>query len=152
MDLHQAAGAKSLSRLPKFGTGVGLCRCRHLFGSLYAMPECSRLDTIRVTGSNGKGSVTALVHAILTALGLRVGRYTSPHLLRFNERIVIGSREITDVELDEGYRWFKRESAQVVAALPGERSPLSGGDGHRVSRFCNMAWKWPWWRRASAGA
>ncbi len=121
MDIHQAAGAKSLSRLPKFGSGVGLCRCQRLFGQLYAMPECARLDTIRVTGSNGKGSVTALVHAMLTALGLRVGRFTSPHLLRFNERIVLGSGEITDAELDEGYAWFERESARVVADFPGER-------------------------------
>ncbi|HLF06628.1 MAG TPA: folylpolyglutamate synthase/dihydrofolate synthase family protein [Thermoplasmata archaeon] len=51
-----------------------------------------------VTGSKGKGSVTAMLHSILRASGNRVGRNTSPHLVRFNERIVVDS-EIDDREV-----------------------------------------------------
>ena len=45
--------------------------------------------TITVAGTNGKGSVVAVASALLELSGLQVGRYTSPHLNRFNERICI---------------------------------------------------------------
>ncbi len=51
---------------------------------------------ITVAGTNGKGSSVALLGAILTAAGYRTGAYTSPHLLRYNERIRIGGEEATD--------------------------------------------------------
>lgn len=51
---------------------------------------------IMVGGTNGKGSVCALLEAILSEAGYRVGCYTSPHLLRFNERIRIDRKEATD--------------------------------------------------------
>src|SRR5690606_8237767 len=49
-----------------------------------------------VGGTNGKGSSCAMLEAILLAAGYRVGVYTSPHLVRFNERIRVGGREATD--------------------------------------------------------
>lgn len=48
-----------------------------------------RLPAVHVAGTNGKGSVTAIVDAVLRAAGERVGRYTSPHLHRFVERIAV---------------------------------------------------------------
>jgi len=51
-----------------------------------------------VTGSKGKGSVTAMMHSILRASGNRAGRFTSPHVIRLNERIMV-DREISDEEL-----------------------------------------------------
>jgi dihydrofolate synthase/folylpolyglutamate synthase len=54
---------------------------------------------ITVGGTNGKGSVCAYLEAILTAAGYRVGCYTSPHLLRYNERVHLAGREATDAEL-----------------------------------------------------
>jgi dihydrofolate synthase/folylpolyglutamate synthase len=54
---------------------------------------------ITVGGTNGKGSTVATLEAILQAQGLSVGTLTSPHLLRYNERIHIGGREATDAEL-----------------------------------------------------
>ena len=51
---------------------------------------------IHVTGTNGKGSTIRLVEAMLTAMGLRVGTYTSPHLERVNERIRVGAEPIDD--------------------------------------------------------
>ena len=51
---------------------------------------------ITVTGTNGKGSTVATLEAVYRAQGLRVGAYTSPHLLRFNERIRINGVDIDD--------------------------------------------------------
>ena len=55
---------------------------------------------VHVAGTNGKGSVCAMLDAILTAEGLKVGRYTSPNLIRVNERIVVAGEEISDAELN----------------------------------------------------
>src|ERR1700690_554896 len=55
-----------------------------------------RFAAIHVAGTNGKGSVAAMLHAILTAGGYRVGLYTSPHLVSFTERVRIGDREISE--------------------------------------------------------
>jgi dihydrofolate synthase / folylpolyglutamate synthase len=63
-------------------------------------PERS-FQTVLIAGTNGKGSVTAMVHHALVAAGHRAARYTSPHLERLEERFVIGDREITPAELDE---------------------------------------------------
>ena len=54
---------------------------------------------ITVAGTNGKGSSVALLESILRAAGYRVGAYTSPHLLRYNERIRINGRDIDDDSL-----------------------------------------------------
>jgi dihydrofolate synthase/folylpolyglutamate synthase len=54
---------------------------------------------ITVGGTNGKGSSVALMTRILTEAGYRVGTFTSPHLLRYNERICIAEREVSDASL-----------------------------------------------------
>jgi dihydrofolate synthase/folylpolyglutamate synthase len=54
---------------------------------------------ITVAGTNGKGSVVAHLDALLGALGARTGLFTSPHLLRYNERIRVGGVEVSDAEL-----------------------------------------------------
>ncbi len=54
---------------------------------------------ITVAGTNGKGSTVAMLDAILRAAGYRVGAYTSPHLVRYNERIRIDGVEASDSEL-----------------------------------------------------
>lgn len=57
--------------------------------------------SIHVAGTNGKGSVCAMIDAVLREAGFRVGLYTSPHLVEFNERIAINGERITNDELDE---------------------------------------------------
>lgn len=59
-------------------------------------PSC---PVITVGGTNGKGSCIASLEAILTAAGYRVGVYTSPHMLRYNERIRIAGEEVGDAAL-----------------------------------------------------
>jgi dihydrofolate synthase/folylpolyglutamate synthase len=59
-------------------------------------PWLAAVDAIRVTGSNGKGSVCAITAALLEAFGLRTAVYTSPHVVAFNERLVIGGEPIAE--------------------------------------------------------
>jgi len=53
-----------------------------------------RFRSLHIAGTNGKGSVAAMLHAVLTAEGYRTGLYVSPHLVRFSERIRVGYHEI----------------------------------------------------------
>ena len=54
---------------------------------------------LHVAGTNGKGSVSAMLASILRAAGFRTGLYTSPHLVRFNERIAVNGEPISDADL-----------------------------------------------------
>lgn len=63
---------------------------------LAAMGLTSRAVVITVGGTNGKGSTCAMLESILLAAGYRVGLYTSPHLLRYNERVRVQGREVDD--------------------------------------------------------
>ena len=60
-----------------------------------------QLTTIHVAGTNGKGSTCAMLASVLSAAGLKVGLYTSPHLVHFNERIQINGKKIADAEIVE---------------------------------------------------
>jgi len=64
-------------------------------------PHTNLPPILHVAGTNGKGSTIAIMRAILEAAGQRVHTYTSPHLLTFNERIVLGGMPIDDAELHE---------------------------------------------------
>ena len=75
---------------------MGLDRVRAVAARLDARLAC---PVITVGGTNGKGSTSALLAATLSAGGYRVGLYTSPHLLRYNERFRIGGRTASDDEL-----------------------------------------------------
>ena len=63
-------------------------------------PE-EKLKIIHVAGTNGKGSVCASLSSILTSAGYKVGLFTSPHLVKVNERIKINNIDISDEKLDE---------------------------------------------------
>ena len=80
-----------------FGVKFGLETIRLVLESL-GHPERA-YPTLLVAGTNGKGSVVAYADAALRAAGLRTGRYTSPHLVRVNERIAVDGRLGTDQEL-----------------------------------------------------
>ncbi|MBU4443533.1 bifunctional folylpolyglutamate synthase/dihydrofolate synthase, partial [bacterium] len=58
-----------------------------------------KIRTIHVAGTNGKGSICAIIASILQAAGYKVGLYTSPHLIRFNERIRVDNEKISDKEI-----------------------------------------------------
>ncbi len=66
---------------------------------------------ITVGGTNGKGSVCAMLEAILSCAGYRVGLYSSPHLLRYNERVRIARREVGDVALTQAFERIEKARA-----------------------------------------
>lgn len=77
---------------------LGLERINNLL-SLLDNPQLKLPPIIHVAGTNGKGSTLAFLRSILEELGLVVHVYTSPHLKRFNERIVVSGNEISDISL-----------------------------------------------------
>jgi dihydrofolate synthase/folylpolyglutamate synthase len=79
---------------------LGLERIERLLKAL-GSPEKKLPPLVHVAGTNGKGSLVAYLRAMAEAAGYRVHVYTSPHLVRFNERIRIAGRLIDDHELDE---------------------------------------------------
>ncbi len=83
-----------IGRVASLGSRPGLSRIRELC-RLLGDPQDS-LRFIHVAGTNGKGSFCSILSSVLTAAGYRVGRYTSPYVLRFNERIALGGRPIGD--------------------------------------------------------
>lgn len=83
-----------LENLGKFGIQLGMERIEGLLREL-GNPE-QKIKTIHVTGTNGKGSVTSMITNILLAANLKVGKFTSPHLVRYNERICLNGEEISD--------------------------------------------------------
>lgn len=84
----------ALQRRARFGMVLGLDGIRRALADL-GDPQAA-LASVHVAGSNGKGSVCAMVEAIARAAGLRTGLYTSPHLSRFAERIRIDGEPISD--------------------------------------------------------
>src|SRR3989338_6919546 len=80
---------------------LGLERIESLLKKL-GNPE-KNLKCIHVAGTNGKGSVCAMIHSILIDAGYKVGMYTSPHLKKFNERIRINDKLITDKDIVKYY-------------------------------------------------
>lgn len=83
-----------LERLHPRTIELGLDRVRSVADRLNLLPP--RAVTLTVAGTNGKGSSASLAAEIYRQAGYRVGRYLSPHLLRYNERVAIDGREATD--------------------------------------------------------
>jgi dihydrofolate synthase/folylpolyglutamate synthase len=78
---------------------LGLERTERLLAAL-GSPEKKLPPVVHVAGTNGKGSLVAYLRAMAEAAGYRVHVYTSPHLVRFNERIRVAGKLIQDAELD----------------------------------------------------
>ncbi|BAU67309.1 FolC bifunctional protein [Stanieria sp. NIES-3757] len=80
-----------------FGVNLGLTRIKKLLADL-GNPQ-QQVPIIHVAGTNGKGSVCAYLSSILTAAGYRVGRYISPHLIDWTERICLNEQPISSEAL-----------------------------------------------------
>jgi dihydrofolate synthase/folylpolyglutamate synthase len=86
---------EDLRRLHPRKIDLGLSRIEHVLDRL-GRPQDKLPPSIHVAGTNGKGSTVAQLRAMLEASGARVHVYTSPHLVHFNERIVLAGEEIGD--------------------------------------------------------
>lgn len=90
---------------------LGLERCRRVAANLGLLRPAH--GVISVAGTNGKGSSVVLLDEILRAAGYRTGRYTSPHLLRYSERICVNGREIGAEELCAAFERIDRARAGI---------------------------------------
>lgn len=88
-----------LNPFQRFGVHLGLKRIQKLLENL-GNPH-HRVPIIHVAGTNGKGSVCAYLSSVLTQAGYRVGRYTSPHLVDWTERICLNEQAIADDTLQQ---------------------------------------------------
>jgi dihydrofolate synthase/folylpolyglutamate synthase len=108
---HRVAGLY-LARRVRFGIKFGLGTMRALVAEM-GHPERA-YPTLLVAGTNGKGSVAAYCDAILRASGFRTGRYTSPHLVRVNERIAVDGHAIADRDFAFAVRAVRDAAERLV--------------------------------------
>lgn len=108
-----------LEGLNVFGIRLGLSRITRLL-ELLDLPQ-ERYRTIHVTGTNGKGSVSAMVESIIRRSGLHVGLYTSPHLSSYTERMQVNGQPISQQEFADCLSTIKEYVDQMMAE--GEECP-----------------------------
>ena len=92
-----AEAIQFLYRLQMFGANFGLSTTRRL-AALIGNPQ-DKLRFIHVAGTNGKGSTCAMLESIYRTAGLRVGLFTSPHLVSFRERIQVNRQPIAESDV-----------------------------------------------------
>jgi len=93
---------------------LGLERVAQVKQRLNLQPD---FPLIVVGGTNGKGSVCAMLESILHAAGYRVGCYTSPHLLEYNERVRIEKHPVTDAELCASFEKIEQARGVVFSGM-----------------------------------
>jgi dihydrofolate synthase / folylpolyglutamate synthase len=98
-------------RVHALGVDLGLDRVQAVWERMDAPPLARRVIT--VGGTNGKGSTVAFLEAMLTAAGQKVGCYTSPHLLRYNERIRIAGTDASDAALIESFERIELARGEI---------------------------------------
>ncbi len=110
-----------------------------------------KYPTAIVAGTNGKGSTAAMLASILTQAGYRTGLYTSPHLVRVNERMRVNGAEISE---DDFARAFS-EVRQAVESLLEEKAlgqvpsffeflTATGFQYFAQAEPASWCWKWAW--------
>ena len=108
-----------LESLNIFGIKLGLERIQKLLARLDLPQE--RYRTIHVTGTNGKGSVSAMLAGILRHSGIRTGFYSSPHLVSYTERMRVDGQPISEQEFADCLSTIRGYIDQMVAE--GEECP-----------------------------
>jgi dihydrofolate synthase/folylpolyglutamate synthase len=88
--------------LQRFGIKLGLENIRRLLAELHIDPGNACAKVIHVAGTNGKGSVCAMIDSILRAQGYRTGLFISPHLVTFRERIRVNGEVISEDAVTRG--------------------------------------------------
>lgn len=115
---QQKAVEERLQRYARFGVDLGLDRIEGLLAAM-GNPQ-QQVPIIHVAGTNGKGSVCAYLASVLTAAGYRTGRYTSPHLVNWTERICLDGEPITWAALQAGLDTVE----QAIATNPLSDTPI----------------------------
>ncbi len=115
-----ASVTEYLYTLKAGGVKYGIDRMRRLAAAL-GHPERS-YPVIHVAGTNGKGSVSAMLDAILHAAGWRTGLYTSPHLVKLGERVQVDRRLLTEAEIVAYANELRPVAAQAAADAADEHA------------------------------
>lgn len=115
MSGHDRLVVELTARWPEHRIGPGLAREQALV-DLLGHPERS-CPVIQVAGTNGKGSTAIMVESLLRSAGLRVGRYSSPHLVDVTERICVDGEPISHDDFDALWE----QVAPMVAMVDGQR-------------------------------
>ena len=97
--------------------------------SLLGQPQASLPSIIQLAGTNGKGSTLAYLQGLFVSQGLRVGAFSSPHILAFNERLMVKGQPIEDEKLLELVRSMVELNEKLMAQDWG---PLSGFELYTV--------------------
>jgi folylpolyglutamate synthase/dihydrofolate synthase len=113
-----AAVCERLFAMKARGVSYGIDRMR-AFATALGNPERA-VPMVHVAGTNGKGSVAAMLAAILRAAGKRVGMYTSPHLVRLGERVQVDGAPLSDAEIVAYVAELEPKAAELERATPGE--------------------------------
>ncbi len=92
--------------LRRFGIKLGLSTIRNILKDI-GNPQ-DKFRCIHIAGTNGKGSIASSLASILSASGYKTGLYTSPHLVRFNERICINNTPISNKKVVGAYEAVKK--------------------------------------------
>lgn len=111
-----AAALEYLYALKPSGKNFGIDRMRPLAAAL-GNPE-QRVPFIHVSGTNGKGSVSAMLESILRAAGWRTGLYTSPHLVSLGERVQVNRQVLTEQEIVDYVQELRPTVERVARAHP----------------------------------
>ena len=127
-----------LAGLELFGIKLGLESIQALCEAL-GHPERS-FPSLLIAGTNGKGSVAAITAEALRAAGLRVGRYTSPHLIRLEERFHIDSSAVTASALDEALDRVREVVSELQAKGRMDVHPTYF-EVTTAAAFCLFAWE-----------
>jgi dihydrofolate synthase / folylpolyglutamate synthase len=98
------------------GSTFGIDRMK-VFARLLGHPE-RQYPVIHVAGTNGKGSVCAMLEACFRANGLKTGLFTSPHLVRLGERIRVDGQAISDQEIVDCVEWMRSLADQGLSGSP----------------------------------
>ena len=98
---------------------------------------------ITVGGTNGKGSTCAMLESILRAAGYRTGLYTSPHLVRYNERVRIAGAEASDEALCAGFAAVEAARGEVPLTYFEFGTLAASGFSTSAGRRA-PCWKWAW--------
>src|SRR5438093_1959800 len=126
--MSYADAIKFLYDLRWFGAKFGLENTRRL-AALAGNPQ-NQLRFIHVAGTNGKGSTCAMLESIYRAAGLRVGLFTSPHLVSFRERIQVNRQLINEADV---VRLMEQLRLLVAASVPLAVGPDVTPGGNTVS-------------------
>ena len=110
-NLSLAGWLDRLEQLHPSAIDLGLSRCGEVARRLDLID--AGIITATVSGTNGKGTTVAVMESVLCANGLRCGAFTSPHLIRFNERIRVDGQEVSDETIVAAFEAIERAREEI---------------------------------------